>query len=102
MRVPMKLPHDSVNVYLAMRAILLKLKEVNPPSKRDSELEFTVTISGLGTGIGQLPYNICARQMRLAYNDFWVGKNYFPETWNEAQDKHQIISINEIKGDLQY
>lgn len=94
MRVPMKLPHDSVNVYLAMRAILLKLKEVNPTSKRNSDNEFTVTISGLGTGIGQLPYNICARQMRLAYNDFWVGKNYFPETCDEAEYKHQIISVN--------
>lgn len=108
MRVPMKLPHDTVNVYLAMRAIILKLKELkNSGFKKsepyfETELPFRVSISGLGTGIGQLPYNVCARQMKLAYNDFWVGKNYFPETWSEAQDRHQIISTNEIKGDLQY
>lgn len=97
MRVPMKLPHDTVNVYLAMRAILLKLKELQNFSRVRS-----ISISGLGTGIGQLPYSVCARQMKMAYSDFWIGKNYFPKTWMEAQDKHQIISVNEINGDLQY
>lgn len=97
MRVPMKLPHDTTNVYLAMRAILLKLKELENFSRVRS-----VSISGLGTGIGQLPYDVCARQMKMAYDDFWIGENYFPKTWMEAQDKHQIISTNEINGDLQY
>lgn len=97
MRVPMKLHKDSVNVYLAMRAILLKLKELS-----NSGRVKTVSISGLGTGIGQLPYDLCAKQMRKAYDDFWMGVNYFPKSWGEAQDNHQLLYSNEVSGDLQY
>lgn len=98
MRVPMILPDDSVNVYLAMKAIILRLKELQYHKR-----VHTVSISGLGTGIGQMPYEKCAKQMKQAYDDFWLSdKNYFPKTWDEAQDKHQLISTGEIKGDLQY
>lgn len=95
MRVPMSLENDSVNVYLAARAIFktLKLNE----SKINS-----VSISGLGTGIGQLPYSLCAKQMRMAYNDFWLGEYTFPNTWGEAQDRHQLLFSDTIIGDLQY
>jgi O-acetyl-ADP-ribose deacetylase (regulator of RNase III) len=99
MRVPMKLPHDSVNVYLAMKAILLKLKSLE---MMNSSRVKSVSISGLGTGIGQLPYNLCAKQMRKAYDDFWMGENYFPKSWGEAQDNHQLLYSDEVSGDLQY
>lgn len=99
MRVPMKLPNDSVNVYLAMKAILLKLKSLE--ALNNSRVK-SVSITGLGTGIGQLPYYLCAKQMRMAYDDFWIGQKYFPKTWSEAQDKHQLISKGKIEGDLQY
>jgi O-acetyl-ADP-ribose deacetylase (regulator of RNase III) len=92
MRVPMILK-DSVNVYLAARAIFLKLKEY-PDLK-------SVSICGLGTGIGRVPYDICAKQMKKAYDDFWLGKYKFPNTWGDAQDNHQLLYGDEI-GDLQY
>jgi O-acetyl-ADP-ribose deacetylase (regulator of RNase III) len=98
MRVPMKLPHDTVNPYLAMRAILIKLKSLVRISNRVK----SVSISGLCTGIGQVPYDLCAKQMKQAYDDFWIGKNYFPETWSEAQDRHQLLYSDNIDGDLQY
>ena len=101
MRVPMKLPENSVNVYLAMRAILLKLKSLNWSGSSSPKVK-SVSICGLGTGIGQLPYDLCAKQMRKAYDDFWVGEKYFPKSWGEAQDNHQLLYCDKISGDLQY
>lgn len=92
MRVPMILK-DTVNVYLATKAIFYLLK-------KEGRIE-TITISGLGTGVGQVPYDICARQMKQAYNDIWVNNNVFPRTWDDAQTKHQLLYSNEYR-DLQY
>ena len=84
MRVPMLLPKDSVNVYLASRAIFLLLKQ-------NQDRIITVTISGLGTGVGKVPYDICAKQMKQAYDDVWLEKFVFPDTWSEAQKNHQLL-----------
>jgi len=91
MRVPMILK-DTVNIYLASKAIFRVLK-INNKIK-------SVTISGLGTGIGQVPYDICAKQMKQAYDDIWLGKGKFPETWSEAQINHQLL-YDEDYTDLQ-
>jgi len=98
MRVPMKLSKDSVNVYLAMKAILNRLKYLENFSPKLK----SISISGLGTGIGQLPYDLCVKQMKQAYNDFWVGEDYFPNSWGKAQDHHQLLYSDEVSGDLQY
>ncbi len=98
MRVPMKLPQDSVNIYLAMRGILLKLKSLQPIGSR---VVNSISISGLGTGIGKVPYDICAKQMKQAYDDFWLGKYKFPCTWKDAQNKHQLLYSDAIR-DIQY
>jgi O-acetyl-ADP-ribose deacetylase (regulator of RNase III) len=84
MRAPMLLPKDSVNVYLASRAIFLLLKQ-------NQDRIITVTISGLGTGVGKVPYDICAKQMKQAYDDVWLEKFVFPDTWSEAQKNHQLL-----------
>lgn len=99
MRVPMSLENDSVNVYLAARAIFLKIKTLK--ALNTSRIK-SVSISGLGTGIGQFPYDLCAKQMRKAYDDYWIGKSYFPASWGEAQDRHQLLYSDKIEGDLQY
>ena len=84
MRDPMIL-RDSVNVYLASRAIFLLLKQNH---RRIS----IVTISGLGTaGVGKVPYDICAKQMKQAYDEVWLDKFVFPDTWSEAQKNHQLL-----------
>lgn len=82
MRVPLLLT-DTVNVYLATRAIFLLLK--NEPRIN------TVTISGLGTGVGRVPYNICAKQMRQAYDDVILGLYKSPETWEETKSRHNNL-----------
>lgn len=92
MRVPSILK-DTVNVYLASKAIFALLK-------KESRIN-TVTISGLGTGVGQVPYDSCAKQMKQAYNDIWLDKYTFPNTWHEAQKQHQLLYSKSFR-DLQY
>jgi len=92
MRVPMILK-ETVNVYLASKAIFNLLK------KQDKIK--TVTISGLGTGVGQLPYDLCAKQMKKAYDDIWLNKIKFPTSWRDSQVSHQHLYSKKYK-DLQY
>lgn len=95
MRVPMVLGKESVNVYLATKAIFTRLKDLERINRIKS-----ITISGLGTGVGQVPYDICAKQMKQAYDDIWLGKGKFPQTWSEAQINHQLL-YDEDYTDLQ-
>lgn len=79
MRVPLIIT-DTVNVYLASKAIFNILK-TEPRIK-------TVTISGLGTGVGGVPYDICAKQMRKGYDDVWLNKYEYPTSWHESSITH--------------
>ena len=83
MRVTMAPAVDSVNVYLAARAVFHLLKN-------ESRIE-RVTISGIVTGAGQVSFDVCARQMKKAYTDIWLGKYVFPFSWNEAKFSHQLL-----------
>lgn len=80
MRVPLEI-ENTPNVYLAARAIFLLLK------KKEDRIK-TVTISGLGTGVGHMPYDKCAKQMRMAYEHIMLGNYEFPKSWEEAQNNH--------------
>jgi len=96
MRVPMILK-NTPNVYLASKAIfnlLLDIQSVGLPINR-------VTISGLGTGVGRVPYEICAKQMKKAYDEIWLGKGNAPESWFVAQQKHMRLYDNNTR-DLQF
>lgn len=79
MRVPLEINHTP-NVYLAMKAILR--------TAEDYKFE-KILIPGLGTGCGNVPYNQCAEQMRLAYNDYYEG--FFPVTLKDANKKMMKI-----------
>lgn len=84
MRVPLHLGEQSVNAYLAARAIFILLKQ--------SDLPFSsVTIPGLGTGVGKIPYDNCAYQMRVAYDEFYLGQWKEPDGWWDAQKEHQKL-----------
>lgn len=79
MRVPMYL-QGTPNVYLAAKAVFSFMRKTNDNT--------SCCIPGLGTGIGCVSYSLCAQKMRLAYEDFYLGKAVFPNKLMRANIKH--------------
>lgn len=95
MRVPMKL-HDSVNPYLAARGIFRLLTSGSfvggeLDGRRVSEMVSTVAMPGLGTGVGGIGANTCARQVAAAYSDVVLDSYEMPRSWAEASERHQLL-----------
>ena len=84
MRVPMIL-RESVNPYLATKAAL-RTGERNLGFGLHIE---SLAFPGMGTGVGRVPFDVCARQMRQAFDD--VQAQPFPESIWEAQQKHSAM-----------
>jgi O-acetyl-ADP-ribose deacetylase (regulator of RNase III) len=92
MRVPMVL-RESVNPYLAARAVFLLLTQGTMPvgpyaGEPIADVINTVAFPGLGTGVGRIGPNICARQMQEAIEEVFSASKPFPRTWMEAEDRH--------------
>ena len=87
MRVPLILK-GAPNVYLAAKAVFRIL--INNPY-----LE-AVTISGMGTGVGNVPEPICAQQMRKAFDEIFLGNKKAFKTLKEAQEHHiDLITLKQ-------
>lgn len=84
MRVPMYLGNSSINAYLAARAIFIMMRKNTMPFN-------SITFTGLGTGVGKIPYENCAHQMKVAYDEFYLGKWTKPSGWWKAQAEHQKL-----------
>ena len=84
MRVSLKIGL-TVNVYLAAKAIFRVLME-NPHIN-------TVTISGLGTGVGGVFEVICAQQMKRAYEETILDKQKKFNSFKEACDEHVSLLV---------
>jgi O-acetyl-ADP-ribose deacetylase (regulator of RNase III) len=105
MRVPMIL-RDSVNPYLAGRAVMLLIKHGifesgSLAGEKISDVIQTVAFPGLATGVGQVDVNICARQLRAAIEEVVLEKRQFPKSGADAQAKHQLLYRDRIPN-LQY
>jgi O-acetyl-ADP-ribose deacetylase (regulator of RNase III) len=105
MRVPMIL-HDTVNPYLAARAVftLVKHKTFLSGSHEGvpiSEHIETVALPGLGTGVGRVGFNTCAHQVRQAIDDILLENYTMPQSWAEASERHQLLYTDKLKR-LQY
>lgn len=77
MRTPAKVD-NTVNAFLAMRAILLSVEEHNATcmtAGNEEQAIKSVAIPGLATGVGVMPYSVCAKQMRRAYDEVTGAKN---------------------------
>jgi O-acetyl-ADP-ribose deacetylase (regulator of RNase III) len=72
MRIPGKLPECSYNSYLAMRAVLIAIRELN--IKSDDKIS-SVAIPSFCSGVGGMHYQESAKQMRQAY-EMIVENNY--------------------------
>ncbi len=104
MRVPMILK-DTVHPYLAARAALLLVESgifaTGPHTgRRVNEHIRSVAFPGLGTGVGRVSADTCARQMRAALDDVF-GARTFPASWWEAQRRHQGLYCGQ-HHDLQF
>jgi O-acetyl-ADP-ribose deacetylase (regulator of RNase III) len=96
MRVPMKLPSDTVNPYLATRAAVLCVLRLNkvlgqyhgdPKSKGIQTLSFP----GMGTGVGQIPAEMCAHQMAAAFEETLTNSSFPPYSWGDAVYRHEQL-----------
>jgi O-acetyl-ADP-ribose deacetylase (regulator of RNase III) len=93
MRVPMWLGDKTVNSYLATKAALF--------SATTNGAIGSVAFPGMGTGVGRVPYDICAKQMRRAFDEVVGGQKKFPKTWRESQLSHLSLFTNS-QADLQH
>jgi O-acetyl-ADP-ribose deacetylase (regulator of RNase III) len=102
MRVPMALGSETVNPYLATRAVLLLVKNGTFPrgehaGKRISERVESIAFPGMGTGVGRVPFDVCARQVRAAIDDVILDKFQFPQSWAEASENHQRLYSDRLR-----
>ena len=101
MRVPMILT-DTVNVYLAIRAVLLLVKygRFEDGTAISEKIEI-IAFPGMGTGVGQVSPEIFVRQMKRAVEEIVEEKYKFPESWWEAAQRHQLLYTDKAR-DLQH
>jgi O-acetyl-ADP-ribose deacetylase (regulator of RNase III) len=70
MEVPMHVAHTN-NAYLAMRAALRAVERFN--EKHPGAIQ-SIGVPGLCTGVGEMPPEVAARQMRAAYSE-WLKRS---------------------------
>ncbi len=104
MRVPTIL-RDTVNPYLAARAALLLVKhgifsQGTYAGEKIADYVGSIAFPGLGTGVGRVGPNTCARQVRAAIDAVLLGREVFPLSWVDAQHRHQGLYTDRVR-DLQ-
>ena len=104
MRVPTIL-RDSVNPYLAARAALLLVRHGTftrgtYAGEQIADFVDSLAFPGLGTGVGRVGPNTCARQVRAAIDAAVLGREVFPVSWVDAQRRHQGLYTDRVR-DLQ-
>ncbi len=60
-----------------------------------------MAIPGLGTGVGQMPPLLCARQMRIAWEDVMKEKYKTEKGWEELRSNYAYFFTHDEK-DLHY
>lgn len=84
MRVPMNVA-DTLNAYLAFRAVIRAVKQHNRSGRQPIQ---SVLCPGLGTAVGRMPVDRCARQMLAAYLFAEKGQAPAFSTLGMAVDMH--------------
>lgn len=92
MRVPSSIVHTP-NAYLAFRAVLRAVREHNQTQAMPIR---SLLCPGLGTAIGRLPVEVCAKQMKAAYDVVVLGKKPKFGHFSDAVGWHSQM----IRGDL--
>ena len=105
MRVPMILGPESINPYLAMRAVimLIRRERFRDGVFKGEEIKSKVkkiALPGLGTGVGKVPADMAAHQIKEAISQHSEGKHSLPKSWFLASEAHQHLLKQDFK-DLQ-
>ena len=101
MRTPMTITRGP-NVYQATKALMLLLKHGRlAPGELVSERVRSVAIPGLGTGVGQVRPLVCARQMRLAWEDV-QHEHYATEAGWERMNANYAYFYTHEPRDIKY
>ena len=98
MRVPISLGPETIAPFLAMRAVLLLIREgrFSEGSNAGEPIRDHirhVACPGLGTGIGSVPAEVCATQIKAALDLHYDAKNRLPVHWAEAGELQDSMSI---------
>ena len=78
----MVLGDHTINPYMATRAALIATLDI--PSGSSGPV--SVCLPGMGTGVGRVPFKLCAHQMRRAIEQVVLQTTEFPDSWMEATD----------------
>lgn len=105
MRVPMRLPSDTVNPFLAARAVLLLIRfgtfaQGSHAGEPVRDHVHSVAFPGLGTGVGGVGPGTCAHQVRAALDEVLLSNWSFPDSWADASERHQLLYTDKVR-DLQ-
>ena len=82
MRVPQDIS-ETVNAYLAFRAVLIEVKRFNEKSCQGIN---SILCPGMGTLTGNMSPTVCAIQMKKAYDSILRGTLPFPNSLNEVYE----------------
>jgi O-acetyl-ADP-ribose deacetylase (regulator of RNase III) len=101
MRTPMTITRGP-NVYQSMKAVLVLLQFGTLGSgEAVKEKVRSVSVPGLGTGVGQVRPLVCARQMRLAWEDVMHEKFRTEAGWEQMCANYAYFYTHE-RRDIKY
>ena len=97
MRVPMRLPADTINPYLAMRAALAAVQRgvvrgLDGRERPVRDVVRSLAVPGLGTGTGRVAPEVAARQMVAALADLERGVDLPPRPWEQLVAEHRALA----------
>jgi O-acetyl-ADP-ribose deacetylase (regulator of RNase III) len=95
MRMPMDIK-ETINPYLAARATLLLWKyghfRDGPHGGAPiANVIKTIALPGLGTGVGSVDPDVCARHVRGAIDDVVLERFRYPESWGQVLQRHETF-----------
>jgi O-acetyl-ADP-ribose deacetylase (regulator of RNase III) len=103
MRVPIDLPADTVNPYLAARAVLLLAHQgyfIDGTHAGRPIADFVKRIAFPGTGTGRVRPRVCAQQVRAAILQVRAildRTHRLPESWLDANAEHKLLYTERSK-----
>lgn len=101
MRTPMTITRGP-NVYQSFKALLVLLRYGRLPTGKSVRDHIqTVVVPGLGTGVGQVRPLVCARSMRLAWEDVIHEKFATEAGWEQLRSNYAYFYTHEFR-DIHY